>query len=354
MPDPVTASTLTVGGGGTNGIIKVFDSADVLRASFYASSHSLKIYDAAGNLLVSLGVNGNLTLGGTGSDGDLMLKTSSGVKTVHLDGGNGNLTLGADGSDGDLYVTDNTGATTIYLDGGNGNITLGGNGHDGDLMLANSSGTNTVVMSGDSAALTLGGTGTDGDLYVTDDSGATTIYLDGGNGNITLGGNGHDGDLTLQNSDGDNTIVLNGDTGDITLNNADFAEDFTIAEEVEIVPGMVMVINQEGVLEPCSEAYDTRAAGVVSGAGIYKPGIIMDKQADAANRYPISLMGKVMCCVDAGYGPVMAGDLLTCSPTPGHAMRANRERNCTGAIIGKALSSCLSGTGMVKMLITLQ
>lgn len=323
MPDPVTASTLTVGGSGTNGIIKVYDSADILRASFYASSHSLKIYDSAGNMLVNLGANGNFTLGGTGSDGD-------------------------------LYVNDTTGVTTIYLDGGNGNITLGGNGKDGDLILQNGSGVGTVTLSGDNGTATLGGNGTDGDLIVTDSEGATTINLDGGNGNITLGGNGHDGDLTIQNSSGANTIILNGDTGDITLNNADFAEDFTVAEEVEAVPGMVMIINQDGELQPCNEAYDTRAAGVVSGAGIYKPGIIMDKQTDSNNRYPISLMGKVMCLVDADYGPVYAGDLLTCSPTPGHAMKASPERSVAGSIIGKALNSCTSGTGMVKMLITLQ
>ncbi|WP_201365212.1 hypothetical protein [Dictyobacter formicarum] len=64
----------------------------------------------------------------------------------------------------------------------------------------------------------------------------------------------------------DGNVVV---TGDITLTNADFAEDFEITCLEEVEPGTVMVLNQEGVLEPSRQAYDKRVAGVISGAGFY-------------------------------------------------------------------------------------
>ena len=46
------------------------------------------------------------------------------------------------------------------------------------------------------------------------------------------------------------------------------------------------------------------------------------------------------------------GDLLTTSPTPGHAMRADDPR--PGTIVGKALEPLESGTGMVRVLVMLR
>jgi hypothetical protein len=60
----------------------------------------------------------------------------------------------------------------------------------------------------------------------------------------------------------------------------------------------------------------------------------------------------VPCKVDADIAPVMAGDLLTTSPTPGHAQKAFDLTDTAGAIIGKALTSLASGRGdiLVPML----
>jgi hypothetical protein len=143
-------------------------------------------------------------------------------------------------------------------------------------------------------------------------------------------------------------------TGDIFLVNADCSEDFDVSVEEIIEPGTVMVINQEGALQPSQHAYDKRVAGVISGAGNYKPGIILDKQQSQDNRVPIALMGKVYCKVDAQYSPIEVGDLLTTSPTPGHAMKADDPLRAFGAVIGKALRSLNSGQGMIPILIALQ
>ncbi len=90
--------------------------------------------------------------------------------------------------------------------------------------------------------------------------------------------------------------------GDIVLENSDCAEDFDITGLEKVEPGTVMVIDQEGALRQSEQAYDKRVAGVISGAGNYKPGLILDKQESSRNRMPIALLGKVFCKVDAQYG----------------------------------------------------
>jgi hypothetical protein len=143
-------------------------------------------------------------------------------------------------------------------------------------------------------------------------------------------------------------------TGDIRLLNADCAEDFDICETEQSEPGTVMVLGDEGKLEQSHKAYDKRVAGVVSGAGDYKPGIVLDKQQSSTTRKPIALLGKVFCKVDAGHGAIEIGDLLTTSPTPGHAMKADDPLKAFGTVIGKALRPLAAGQGLIPILIALQ
>ena len=58
--------------------------------------------------------------------------------------------------------------------------------------------------------------------------------------------------------------------------------------------------------------------------------------------------------VDASFGAIRAGDLLTTSSHAGYAMRVNDKAAASGAIIGKALSSLASGTGSVTVMVTLK
>jgi hypothetical protein len=143
-------------------------------------------------------------------------------------------------------------------------------------------------------------------------------------------------------------------SGDVRLINADCAEDFTIATETAVEPGTVMVLGASGGLIPSDRAYDRRVAGVVSGAGSYKPGIVLDKQPSEHLRQPIALLGKVYCKADASYGAIETGDLLTTSPTPGHAMKAADPKRSFGAVIGKALGPLERDAGLVPVLIALQ
>jgi hypothetical protein len=143
-------------------------------------------------------------------------------------------------------------------------------------------------------------------------------------------------------------------TGDIRLTNADCAEDFNVSEEALVEPGTVMVLGEEEILLPSHQAYDKRVAGVISGAGNYKPGIVLDKQESQQRRLPVALLGKVFCKVDAQYSAIEVGDLLTTSSTPGHAMKADDPLKAFGTVIGKALRPLKEGQGLIPILIALQ
>jgi hypothetical protein len=114
------------------------------------------------------------------------------------------------------------------------------------------------------------------------------------------------------------------------------------------------VIDRDGALKESACAYDRRVAGVVSGAGGFKPGILLDTQEVEHGRRPVALIGKVYCKVDADGSPVEVGDLLTTSATPGHAMKAGDPTRAFGAVLGKALGSLPQGRGLVPILVTLQ
>ena len=143
-------------------------------------------------------------------------------------------------------------------------------------------------------------------------------------------------------------------TGDVRLAGADCAEEFDLAAGQAPEPGTVMVIDNDEKLHRCTEAYDKRVTGVLSGAGECKPGIILGKHASPHNRVPLALTGKVYCKVDAHYAPIALGDLLTTSPTPGHAMKATNPLKAFGAVIGKALRPLTEGQGLIPILVALQ
>jgi hypothetical protein len=169
---------------------------------------------------------------------------------------------------------------------------------------------------------------------------------------ITVGGNVGIGTTNPQEKlhvDG-NVLV----TGDVTLSGADCAENFDVEEAQSLEPGMVMVIGDEEKVYQCTQAYDKRVAGVISGAGDYKPGMILGNNQSQNKRLPVALTGKVYCKVDTQYAPIAVGDLLTTSPSPGHAMKASEPLKAFGAILGKALRPLKEGQGLIPVLVALQ
>jgi hypothetical protein len=138
---------------------------------------------------------------------------------------------------------------------------------------------------------------------------------------------------------------------------SDLAEPFRISSGNDNVPqGSVMVIDEEnaGQLKVCTQAYDTRVAGVISGANGINPGIQMQQQGLLEGGKNVALTGRVYVLADAANGAIKPGDLLTTSDTPGHAMKVSDHAQAQGAILGKAMSGLKQGRGMVLVLVTLQ
>ncbi|HEX8070864.1 MAG TPA: hypothetical protein VF546_12990 [Pyrinomonadaceae bacterium] len=59
------------------------------------------------------------------------------------------------------------------------------------------------------------------------------------------------------------------------------------------------------------------------------------------------------CKADASAGPIKVGDLLTTSPTRGHAQKVTDPAAAVGAILGKALGPLKKGQGVIPVLVTL-
>lgn len=191
------------------------------------------------------------------------------------------------------------------------------------------------------------------------DSGASGVYGQNDGGGYGIAGRSQQGQgVGVLGEGGRLAGLFIGDievTGDIRLTGGeDCAEDFDISGLVQIEPGTVMVIDHAGALHQSEQAYDKRVAGVISGAGGLRPGIVLGKQPSHSNRLPIALLGKVYCKADAQYSPIEVGDLLTTSPTPGHAMKVDDPFRAFGSVIGKALRPLQEGQGLIPILIALQ
>lgn len=141
--------------------------------------------------------------------------------------------------------------------------------------------------------------------------------------------------------------------GDILLSGADCAEQFDVPGEDSVEPGTVLVITEGGGLRQSDTEYDTKVAGVVSGAGDYRPGMVLDQKRSSKRRLSVALIGKVFCRVDGAHGRIATGDLLTTSPTPGHAMKANDPHRAFGAVLGKSLAPWDGGRGLIPTLVLL-
>jgi hypothetical protein len=159
---------------------------------------------------------------------------------------------------------------------------------------------------------------------------------------VSGGGGGYfAGDLSVR------TLTIRG--------GADLAEPFQVSEN-EIPKGSVVIIDAEhpGKLKLSTEPYDTRVAGVISGAGGVQPGIQMSQKGTLEGTENVALSGRVYVLADASDGAIKPGDLLTTSATPGQAMKVTDHARAQGAILGKAMSALPEGKGMVLVLVSLQ
>jgi hypothetical protein len=250
-----------------------------------------------------------------------------------------------------LTTDDNGGSLVLYRDDNHTGAELYGN--HGKVILHQDNHQVGVELLGD----VIGGGGGPAILLNTVD-GRTGVYVDGDHGGA--------GGLWVYGTNGTPVIELEGNDGGegkITTQvleikgGSDLSEQFNVCPGVGTVePGMIVCIDTErpGELRVSDRPYDATVAGVVSGAGGVKPGMLMGQQGTVANgKHPVALTGRVYCRVDASYGSIKPGDLITTSGTPGHGMRADPAR-AAGAIIGKAMTPLADGRGLVLVLVSLQ
>ena len=174
-----------------------------------------------------------------------------------------------------------------------------------------------------------------------------------GTGRASFGGFGNKGRITVRQADGTEAVRIDGGTGDVVLANADCAEEFDLVGDA-VEPGTVLVITDDGSVAASEKPYDTRVAGVVSGAGSFRPAVVMDRRDTGNPRVPVALVGKVYCFADATTDPIRVGDLLTTGDRRGHAQRIVEGERAFGAVLGKALAALPSGTGLIPVLVALQ
>jgi hypothetical protein len=160
--------------------------------------------------------------------------------------------------------------------------------------------------------------------------------------------------------------------GTFTPSGADLAEMIAVASGASTVgSGDVLVIDRETTrsVVRSTTARSTLVAGIYS----TKPGFIGGERdwdrpvgmgegegggytlLDMASEFdeiPMAVVGIVPCKVSAENGPIRPGDLLVTSATPGHAMRDGAP--VVGTVLGKALEPLESGTGSIRVLVTLQ
>ena len=275
-----------------------------------------------GALKLSLGSTNRVYLKAGTSGGQLSLYQNDGGLGVFIDGD--------DGGAGSISVRSTNGSTRILIDGASAN---GG----GEISVRKNDGANTVVLDGDSAQIsTYGSDGLEqirlwglgyGELLLHDSSTANRTA-------VQLSANGTGGGLLkLSKNDGTATITLDADVageGRITTQvlqitgGSDLSEQFDIkAIHDEVTAGMIVSIDPDrpGQLITSTQPYDRTVAGIISGAGGVKPGMLMGQVGTAADgKHAVALTGRVYCWMDADKGSIKPGDLVTTSDTPGHGM----------------------------------
>jgi hypothetical protein len=408
---------IEIGGEGAGGDLRVLDSNGDLRILFdgtgqdLAGPNAYAVVRITGSGTVRVGGafprgvkgSGSITLLDdsnreriilTADTGDITLANEQYRQTVHLkasDGSDASLWLGGEQRNGRIKLVDAERRVRIELSADDGYITVrDGNDRqraqvrpDGDIDLSDSAGRVSLKLRGESESVSgvwAGGEGRAGSIVARDDTGENRVALSGAQGEVRVykadgkrtielrgegasgwfGGNGQAGDLLIFSANADNdspeaaAIWLQGSTGDIVLRNADCAEEFEVCLGEKVDPGAVLVLDERGGMALCRTPYDECVAGVVSGADGVRPGIVLGRVPGAKGRWPVALAGKVMCNVDASFGPIKVGSLLTTSPNPGHAMVATDRERAFGAVIGKAMAPLEHGTGKVPVLVSLQ
>lgn len=164
------------------------------------------------------------------------------------------------------------------------------------------------------------------------------------------------GFVQVHNSSNTTTVMMDGNRGLVTFS-GDVAEAFptTAATARSAEPGSLMSIDPDrpGGVTLALKPYDRLVVGVVAGARDYRPGLTLRGLAEIQG-VALTLTGTTYCLASDANGKVRAGDLLTTSALPGHAMRATDAERSRGAIVGKAMEDLKGSRGLILIVANLQ
>ncbi len=143
------------------------------------------------------------------------------------------------------------------------------------------------------------------------------------------------------------TVVAGSSLQAYRISGADLGELY-MSKSGSLEPGTIVSLDPTLLagVQPSSQAYDNQVIGVIS----TKPGLVIGDadQMNEGTAVIVALSGRIPVKVYDESGPIKAGDYLTSSTTPGHAMKATRP----GVIIGQALEDYNpEGNGTVLMFI---
>jgi hypothetical protein len=170
------------------------------------------------------------------------------------------------------------------------------------------------------------------------------------NGNVRLT-TGSGASLTFPDSTVQST-AWNG-----VLSGGDYSESVDVSgDRAGYEAGAVLVIDKSsaGRVRTSTQPYSTLVAGIYS----TNPGVVGRRQttdrSHMRDEVPMAMTGIVPAKISAENGPVEVGDLLVTSSRPGYAMKGTDRTKMLGAVLGKAMGSLESGTGVIEVLVTLQ
>lgn len=342
----------------TGGQLVMNDRAGNLRLELdadYAFQNSASLLMRASNNVTTVFLESS----DTGNDGaKLTLSQYDGADSFVLDAESGQLTMkAADGSTSIVLDADESGDGVIELQDESENRTVRLDSdvdNGGRITLYNSVGESGVLLEAAESA------GAGGQIYVYNNNNEVKVEIDGDHTSY------HSGLIFLKNSNGVNTVQLYGSyngtedgriiTDELQITGgSDLSEQFDVLGPNEAVaPGLLVCIAPDGsgALTVSKQPYDGCVAGIISGAGGVKPGMLMGQKGTPADgQHPVALSGRVYAWADTSNGSIRPGDLLTTSSRPGHAMKATDHERAYGAVIGKAMSSLDEDTGLVLVLV---
>ncbi len=302
--------------------------------------------------------------------GDVGIGTNAPASQLHISGGEWDLT----NTEGDFKIGNSAMRLKIGValgGGGAGDARIRAQGGTSRLMIGSGTDDTVTIVGGRvgienlTPAATLDVTG---DIKASGGISAATAVLNGGttiNGGVSInGGTSINGGL-LVNGDVTVTGKLNAPT-----KNGCVADRFVYRDTQPLERGDVVIVSPKPALhrygpddmiplvevQLTNESHDARVCGIVHVPTLeddQNPGIDTTQLAGAHIGLMVTLGAYAYCKVDAGPGPIEAGDLLTTSNTPGYAQKWKGGRK-TGAVIAKALAALKKDRGVIPVLVSHQ